>query len=429
MFTTSQFNTKICECGIPLNFDLIRPLREKLAELTTVQVNNFLVTFVTRSQHSIKVGDTIEIVSGGNLSSVYVGKHSVTAITTGTNNNINSFSFSLRVPDVIASDVTAYAYSIPNIDNSGRYIIQFSKELSVPDNAEVDISPASYEIQGSSNFSPVTTVKVKSVYTTSSKVIIKLSILNIFGKVLYTEYKQIVCSRFLDKPCEIVSTKPVVPSFIYLNRKNNWTYKYNGFLIAQFIPDRSKSYQNISLRLNRPSDAILPSNTNFDRLVLTIDPLLAQEKNVTRDQIKTAILDNPVSSSLQKNILVDDKLDIIIIQSSGLTLDQLKKIVILEQVSNNTTTKILVENIGSVSTYIPEPHPIPSIMFLTWSNNQQKNYFFGQFLFDYSIFNNQDMIMYFPESISEDEEVYNEINYRISPFVTTENLGYYDYSS
>jgi hypothetical protein len=425
MFETSQYNTKICECGIPLNFSLIRPLKEKLAELVTVQVTNFLVTFTTRSSHSIAVGDTIEIISGGNLSSAFVGKHKIISLNSPFAGN-NSFSFILRVPDVIASDVVAYAYTIPNIDNSGRYIVQFTKELSVPDNAEIEISPNSYEIQGSSNFNPVTTIKIKSVYTTSSKAIIKLSILNIFGRVLYTEYKQIICSRFLDKPCEVVSLKPITPSYIYLNRKNNWTYKHNGFLIAQFIPDHNdEEHKDISIRLNRPNNAILPSNTNFDRLVLRIDPLLAQEKNVSREQIKSAILDNPISSSLQKSILVDDKLDIIIIQSSGLTIDQLKKVVVLEEVANNTTTKVLVENIGLITNYTPEPHPIPSIMFLTWSNNEYKNYFLGQFLFDYSIFNNQDMILYFTDTNTNSS---NEINYRIVPFVTLENLGYYDYS-
>jgi hypothetical protein len=427
MFDTLQYNTKICECGIPLNFSLIRPLRENLAELRTVQVNNFLVTFTTRSSHSIRVGDTIEIVSGGNLSSVFIGKHKITEIgsSIGGLGNNNLFSFVLRVPDIISSDVNGYAYSIPNIDNSGRYIIQFSKELSVPDNAEIEISPSVYEIQGSSNFSPIATVKIKSIFTTSSKVIIKLSISNIFGRVLYTEYKQIICSRFLDKPCEIVSLRPITPSYIFLNRKNNWTYKHNGFLIAQFIPDHNDEHKNISIRLNRPNQAILPSNTNFDRLVLKIDPLLAQTKNVTRDQIKTSILDNPISSSLQKNISVDDKLDVVIIQSSGLNIEQLKKVVVLEQITENITTKILVEDIGSVSMYIPEPHPVPSIMFLTWSNTEQKNYFLGQLLFDYSIFNNQEIKVYFTEP---GNEIPNEIDYTISPFVTTENLGYYDYS-
>jgi hypothetical protein len=419
MFDTLQYNTKICECGIPLNFSLVRPLRENLAELSTVQVNNFLVTFTTRSSHSIKIGDTIEIVSGGNLSSVFIGKHKITAIgsSIGGIGNNNSFSFILRVPDIISSDVNGYAYSIPNIDNSGRYIIQFSKELSVPDNSEVEISPSSYEIQGSSNFSPIATVKIKSTFTTSSKVIIKLSISNIFGRVLYTEYKQIVCSRFLDKPCEIVSLRPITPTYIFLNRKNNWTYKHNGFLIAQFIPYHNDEYKNIFIRLNRPNEAVLPSNTNFDRLVLKIDSLLAQTKKVTRDQIKVAILDNPISSSLQKNISVDDKLDMIMIQSSGLNIEQLKKVVVVEETIENTTTKVLIEDIGNVTVYVPEPHPIPSVMFLNWSNYEQKNYFLGQFLFDHSIFNNQNMKIYFTEP---GDEISNEIDYTITPFVTTE---------
>lgn len=431
MFTTSQFNTKICECGIPLNFDLIRPLREKLGDLSLVNVSNFVVTFTTRNNHSIKVGDVVEIVSGGNLSSVFVGNHTVTAV--GINNfgnlapgNNNTFSFSLRVPDLVTTEALGYVYTIPNIDNSGRYIVQFTKEVAVPDSADVDISPASYEIQGSSNFTPITTVTIKSNFTTSSKVIIKLSISNIFGRVLFTQYQQIICSRLLDKPCEIVSKKPIIPSYIYLDKKNNWTYKHNGFLIAQFIPDINQDYKNISIRLNRPNEAVLPSNTNFDRLVLKVDSLLSQEKGVTRDQIKNAILDNPVSSSLQKNVLVDDKLDSIIILSSGLTIDQFKKIVVKEILVNNTSTKTLIENIGTVSTYVPEPHPIPSVMFLTWSNSDQKSYFLGQLLFDYSIFNNEEITVSFSESESI---VAHQINYRISPFVTTENLGYYDYSS
>lgn len=403
MITSSQFNTNACECGIPLTFTNIRPLKEKLADVINIQSSNFIVTLTTKVRHSISVGDSIEIISGGNINNAVVGKHIVTAKTD------NTVSFNLRISDRVGVSAVAYIYSVPNIENTDRYIIKFSRELSVPASADVVFSPSVYEIRGGNNFTPQTVVNIKSLYTTSSKTIIKLSITNIFGTVLYTEYKEIVCSKFLDKPCEIVATKPITQSFIYLNRKNNWTYKHNGYLIAQYIPNKQEEYTGTTIRLLRLNNALLPaSSASIDRLVLKIDPLLIQNYGLTKDQVKAAILENPISTVLQKNISVEDTLTEWIIESSGLTIDNLKNIVILR--SNNNTVVITVNSIGSVYLYEPSPHPIPSLMFLHWSDNNFRNYFLGQFIYN-NVYENQDMIVKFKN---------NNITYKINAFASPE---------
>jgi len=259
MFTTSLYNTSLCECGIPLTFSLIRPLKEKIVDVISVQVNNFVVTLTTRNAHTIPVNSIVEVVSGGNISPAFIGQKTVVAVTA------NSISFIMRVPDVLLTTVSAYLYTVPNIANASSYVVNFTKELSVPSDANVDISPASYEINGANNFEPQTTVKIFSSFTTSSKTIIKLSITDIYNKLLFTEYKQLVCSRQLDNPCEIKSKSVINTEFVYLNRSNNWTYRHNGFLIAQFFPkinDTELGIPNISVRLIKQDAARLPSNNS-----------------------------------------------------------------------------------------------------------------------------------------------------------------------
>ncbi len=389
MFTTSQYNTSLCECGIPLNFGLIRPTREKLADIISVQVINFVVTLTTRTNHNIIVNDIVEIVSGGNISPVFIGQRTVTAVTT------NTISFPLRVPDVVATQVTAYLYTVPNIANATSYVLNFTKELVVPSDAVVDISPATYEINGANNFEPQTTVKIFSSYTTASKTIVKLSITDIYNKLLFTEYKQLVCSRSLETPCEIKSRQIINTEYVYLNRSNNWTYRHNGFLIAQFLPKINESelgIPNVSIRLIKQDVARLPSNSNDDRLLLTVDPLLLQNRGITRLELKNAILDNPISSSLRKNISIDDDTNDWILQSSGLTIDTLKKIL----VRKTTSAEILVENLGVASLPKLEKHSIPSTSILKTIrvSEYREDYIFGQLIYDSNVYANSRITLY-----------------------------------
>lgn len=402
MFTTTQYNINSCECGVPLSFGLIRPNKEKLAEITTLQVSNRVVTLTTRGNHNIKVNDLVEIIAGTNFSSIFTGKRNIIAVTA------NSISFTLNTLDRVATTVNAYIYSVPNIDSRDQYIIKYSKELSVPDTAELTITPSTYTMEKSNSFIPETVVKIVSKFTTSSKTIIKLSITDIYNQILYTEYKQIICSQQADKPCEIIAKKPVVPTSISLNRKNNWIYKHNGYTIAQFIPNKDIAYESISISLDKQSDAILPIATDFDRLVIKIDPLLMQNKSVTKDQLRSIIVNNPISTSLQKNVILEDTYNTWVVQGSGLTVDQLKGLVIYS--SSNGTVVVSVSAIGEVIRYVPKPQPIPSIVFLKWfDHSSNKEYFFGQMLYYTSIYENKDIVLVFNG---------NNITFRLNNFAT-----------
>lgn len=389
MLTTSQFNTSLCEQGIALTFGLIRPLKEKIIDVVSVQVINFVVTLTTRNPHTILVNDIVEVVSGGNISAAFVGQKTITAV------GPNTVSFIMRVPDVTTTPVVAYLYTVPNIANASSYVLNFSKELSVPEDAIVDISPASYEINGSNNFEPQTTVKIFSNFTTSSKTIIKLSITDIYNKILYTEYKQISCSRLLDTPCEIRSKTVINTEFIYLNRENNWTYHHNGFLIAQFLPyiyESEDDYPEISIRLIKQDLADLPANTNADRLLLTVNPLLIQQKGVTRSEVRDAILENPISASLRKNISIDDDTNDWIIQSSALTIDTLKKVLVLK----TQDSQVLVEDIGVATIPRIQNHPIPAVSLLKTIKVTQyrEDHIFGQLLYDPNVYFNSNIMLY-----------------------------------
>jgi hypothetical protein len=391
MITTSQFNISSCEQGISLTFGLIRPLKEKIIDVVSVQVINFVVTLTTRNPHTILVNDIVEVVSGGNISAAFVGQKTIISV------GPNTVSFIMRVPDVTTAPVVAYLYTVPNIANASSYVLNFSKELSVPEDAVVDILPASYEINGSNNFEPETAIKIFSNFTTSSKTIIKLSITDIYNKVLYTEYKQISCSRLLDIPCEIRSKTVINTEFIYLNRENNWTYQHNGFLIAQFLPNVYESeddYPEISIRLIKQDLADLPANTNADRLLLTVNPLLIQQKNVTRSEVRDAILENPISASLRKNISINDDTNDWIIQSSALTVDTLKKVLVLKTQSS----QVLVEDISVGVASIPkiQNHPIPAVSLLKTIKvtEYREDHIFGQLLYDSNVYFNSNIILY-----------------------------------
>jgi len=391
MFTTSQYNTSLCECGIPLMFSLIKPAREKLADIVSVQVTNFVVTLTTRVSHNIVPNTKIEIVSGGNISAAFIGQRTVTSVTS------NSVSFDLRIPDVVDTETIAYIYTVPNIPNAKSYIVNFTKELAVPNDALVEIYPSSYEISGSNDFEPQTTVKIFSSFTTSSKTIIKLSITDIYNKLLFTEYKQLVCSKSLQTPCEIKAKQIINTEFIYLNRSNNWTYRHNGFLIAQFIPKINETelgIPDITIRLVKQSPARLPSNKNDDRLLLVVDPLLLQSRSVTATDLKAAILDNPISSSLKKNITIDDETNDWIIQASGLTVETLKKILVLKTTTN---TEILVENLGEVSVAKVDDQPVPLISVLKkiiQLSEYREDYIFGELIYDPNVYFNANIILY-----------------------------------
>lgn len=401
MFTTTQYNVNNCECGIPLSFNLIRPLKEKLANISSFQILNNVATITTSSAHNILVGTSIEIINSSNIPATIANKFTVSAVTS------NSVSFIVRAADRIATSATGYIYSVPNIESRNQYVIKFSQELTVPNTAEITISPETYTIESSSNFSPETVVKIVSKFTTSSKSIIKLSISDIFNQLLYTEYKQIICSQASEKPCEIISKKPFVPTSIYLNRKNNWTYQHNGFTIAQFIPNKNIEYKNLSLLLEKQNDAILPSATDTDKLLLKIDPLMMQKKNITRDQLKSTILNNPISASQQENINIEDTLNNWIIQGSSLTIEQLKGLVIIVFKDG---TFISISDIGEVKRYIPKPQPIPAIMFLYWRDPSSGiGYQLGQIIYDTFIYENKNLIVNFMN---------NTINYRLINFVS-----------
>jgi len=398
MFTTAQYSTSTCERGIPLTFGLIRPLKEKIVDLVSIQVTNFVATIRTRNNHNIQVNDVVDIVSGGNISPAFIGQKTIVTITP------DSFSFIINVPDIISTAITAYAYTVPNIASSDRYIVNFTKELVVPDDATVDIIPSAYEINGANNFEPQTMVRVISNFTTSSKTIVKLSITDLYNKILYTEYKQISCSRLSENACEIKSKTVINTEFIYLNRENDWTYQYNGFLIAQFIPYYSEfedDYPDISIRLIKQDPADLPISINVslgvgsdlnDRLLLTINPTLLIEKNINREEIKETILENPTSRYFGRVVSIDDDTDEWIIQSSALNISALENLII-KTVENES---ILIKDIGAVSLPRMPSHPVPATSLLKTIKVAQyrEDRIFGQLIYDPNVYLNSDIILY-----------------------------------
>jgi len=124
----------------------------------------------------------------------------------------------------------------PNLPAKDSYVISFSQEISVPSGqTSVDLSPASYMISNNSIFAPQVSAKISSFHTGKPEALIRMTIKDVYGNQLYTDYVQINCLAQNIENC--VARDPDAQQYIRLNRDNNWTYKVKDQTVIQFIKE------------------------------------------------------------------------------------------------------------------------------------------------------------------------------------------------
>jgi hypothetical protein len=249
-----------------------------------------------------------------------------------------------------------------NISKSELYIIEFTNEVSIPSGNIVTISPSGYTVKNTTSFVPQCSAKIKSAYTEGSQTLVKMEIKDINYNILKTQYKRVVCSIKSDKPCFIPSG-PRQTEYITLQRKNNWEYRYNGYIIAKFIP--LSFTENISIKLERKNITQLPSRGQTDqfRIVMAVDKL--KSYNISADQVKQVLGGNAA-------YILDNNNYIFVVDSLGRTIQQINNLIVGNVSSsnngNNSNTNIIIANIGSVNYNTAKPSPIPTISILELSD-------------------------------------------------------------
>lgn len=276
MFKSNIYTPRRCEKGISITFNRINTVSTKITDIRSTQISNNIAEITVASVNGINVGDSINIRSNGTIDNIYLGNHVVTNVNVDT--NVISYRVFGVASDfvILLESVSGSVYSVPTIENSSNgYRVSFTIQSSVPgqntNKITTLLSPPSYQIQNANVFTPETTVSISSNYTDTSKVFVKVSITNLTNnQIVYTDYQEIVCSKSLNRPCQIILTDAQRSKFTDLTIDNNWTYKNQNYQLLQFIPYNDVS-QNFILEIPSKNPASLP-NSLIPKYRVSIDP-------------------------------------------------------------------------------------------------------------------------------------------------------------
>ena len=250
-----------------------------------------------------------------------------------------------------------------NISPTEMYLIEFENELSIPSGNVVTISPSGYTIRNSKSFTPQCVAKIKSEYTEGSQTLIKLVVKDINYNVLKTQYKRIICSAESGKPCFFPVQQPRDSQYITLNQRNNWEYRYNGYMIAKFSPQAITD--NISIKLPKKDVTYLPSKGRNDQLIITIPVSKLAEYRFTAEGIKQILGGNTAYTQEDEDI-------IFVLDALGRTIEQVSNIQ-LSSFSSGTSQSpivIFIKSIGTVEFNTPKEAPIPTPCSVRLLNSQ-----------------------------------------------------------
>lgn len=313
----------------------------------------------------------------------------------------------------------------PPIPPKDTYIVEFSKELSIPSGTSVNISPSGYAISRINEFNPECSVQIVSEYLSGSQTVVKVDIKDIYNKTLYSQYKKIVCSpqnSTLDPCVRIDTSEPTQVLDIVLNEKNNWEYKYNGFFVVKFIPDDLSD--SIMITFKKKSSSLLPvKSSTEDSIKIDLNIQAMQEKKITIDMIRNAIYINSAqwdsynASSAYNLTTASNSLSLNSIDSR--TPEQIKNILIVERAIGSTSTeteKIYIKDVADVVYTEPTPAKIPEISIMKYIDNSNL-YKFGELHYDNSIYNADDAIFVTINGITY-SGFFNEIVTKVSEVVS-----------
>jgi surface protein len=259
MINTREYSNLECDCGILVNFNpvfsVIPPSGNGMApegatpniSLSDTYILNFSVNSVSPSGSVVTLSpETYTIHSSRIFIPTTTAKiNSRYKVNTNTllklvitdiyNQELyTDYTEILCLPDVIIRQGSATTNSN---DESGQIISIDSTDL------EVGMNVTGTNINGTATISEI--IDRRTIRITGSN----KSLVGIYG------YK------FTKSACEAVLDTS--PSYIYLNKKNNWSYTYNGQLIAKFVPTDTSS--NIEITLPAKNTR-LPSKNSFYKI-------------------------------------------------------------------------------------------------------------------------------------------------------------------
>lgn len=382
-------------CGIELKFTELRPVEEKLADIVSISRSNRTTTAqLAHLKKPLSSGESVNVrtaPTGINLTNPidnsFTGDYVLDTVNYPSNTISNpSITYYQNLSDFFSVNVAGDIYSIPNIDPAENYLIEFNIESIVPKTAEASLRPNRYIVSGREIFTPITVLEIKSKFSTSAKVLVKMLLRDLkTNKILKNEYIEVVMTDADSKPCEIITEQPIDNEYYYLDITNNWTYIHDGYTLAQFIPNNK--HDNISIKLNKKNSQLLPSRGSSNKIRVIVDPIKLSDKKVTIDQIRTAMISqfNTIENYFAVANLGNKSYDIIV-KDVFLQPSDLNNIVVA-LVPPSTGIPVKFNEVAEAINYTSDSSDIPGISLLRWTNNNETVYI-GELHFDKNVYLN-----------------------------------------
>lgn len=129
-----------------------------------------------------------------------------------------------------------------------------------PEDTKVTITPSAYSIHKPKQFTPQTTVKIKTLYDFGAQVLIQLNIKDKYNRILYTDYQIIVIGDASARNCKKPNEDISIGGDIILNKGNDWKYIYNDHLVVKIVALSSANFKSDDLigTLARKNKDLLP---------------------------------------------------------------------------------------------------------------------------------------------------------------------------
>jgi len=419
---TAKYGTLEAACGIQLYFDQLYPIPQKISNIINITRLNG-VSSVTLSEgipESLKVGDkiTVQQVSSAAAFSIvpipdlFIGNFTITTMDRIS----NVVRFNQNLPNDTIGAVNGELYRQANISAAEKYIVSYTVETKVPVTASVVLRPSTITESGDRAFIPTTIVEIVSSYSISSKILIKMVVRDFkSNEILKTEYKEIIVADSADKPCEIIYNKPINISFYELNQENNWSYFYEGYLLAQFIPNAE--YKDISIKVIKKNNILLPSRGNKNRIRIVANPVAIQAKKTSIDKIREAIVAQyDIINNAYAVVNLGNKSYDIIVEDVLLKPDDFKDLIVdtIPPATPGTPgTPVKFQDVAQAIPYSQDVYAIPKISLIRW-NNANNMRFLGELHYNDKIYNNDTFLLNISGSINLSgimRDVTNGINY------------------
>ena len=385
--------------GIKLSFSDINPSEQKISDIVAANRFNRVATLeLSVVLQPISSGESFSVKTPLNINattttidSSFLGTYKPLSIE--YNGGRGTLTYYQNALDINTVAIIGDLYSLPNIKPRDFYLVQFSVESVVPDTAQVILSPSSYVIGGSESFVPVTSLQVKSLYSKSSKVLVKMFVRDVErNDILKTEYIEVVVSDSSSAPCEIISEKPIEQSFVYLEKQNDWKYDHQGYRIAEFLPDTNMR-DDVIVKLIKKNSQLLPNRGEPNRVRVIIDPIKTTNYGITIDQVRSAILNQyaTIQSSFALANLGNRSYDIVV--SDVLLKPEDLNSLVIAKVPPETGIEVKFSDVAKSEPYSPDIAKIPEVNLLRWNNSNNNIIYLGEIHFDSTIYLDDPMVI------------------------------------